>query len=222
MSQSLLEEPQNKVDNSKVTAASVWQVSGFRQKFWITTLIVAIILVSMPHFFNFIQNRPGPQLNDWLLGVLPVVDCSWPIFFAMYSLSIYAVYRSFHNPLVFYKYASVYILITLCRAVTIYVYPLDPPSDLVSLTDPFLSIFYGGKEITRDLFFSGHTSSMLLMFLAIDTRFGKIYGMIVTISVAVMLLLQHIHYTADVLVAFPATFLFWRLAKPWTDVKIEN
>ncbi|MEB0249607.1 phosphatase PAP2-related protein, partial [Mucilaginibacter sp. 5B2] len=61
--------------------------------------------------------------------------------------------------------------------------------------------FYGNTVITRDLFFSGHTSTMVLIFLCLEKRNDKILGFICIVAVMVLLLVQHIHYTIDVVAA---------------------
>jgi membrane-associated phospholipid phosphatase len=53
--------------------------------------------------------------------------------------------------------------------------------------------------VTKDLFFSGHTSSVFLLFLTIPGRTDKRLALLATAVVAFLLLVQHVHYTLDVL-----------------------
>lgn len=59
--------------------------------------------------------------------------------------------------------------------------------------------------MTKDLFFSGHTSNMLLLALCFERKNDKLLGFAATTLVAVMVLFQHVHYTIDVLGAIVFT-----------------
>jgi hypothetical protein len=71
----------------------------------------------------------------------------------------------------------------------------------VHLIDPITGIFYGNAVITKDLFYSGHTSTMVLVLLCLEKRIDKIVASIALIVVMILLLVQHIHYTIDVVAA---------------------
>jgi hypothetical protein len=199
-------------DNTQENAVSIqpWEHPELKNRFWVMLVGVAIVLSCMPTFFQYIQGRKGVLLDDWLLSAIPSINFSMPIFISMHLLSIYGIYRSWHNSWVFFRYGVAYIILNLLRAILILSFPLEPPKGLVSLVDPFCSFFYGGIEVTRDLMFSGHTSSMFLIFLVMDCVKGRVIALAVSLAVGCMLLFQHIHYTIDVLVAFPATyFCYW-------------
>lgn len=190
-----------------------WAQPNYRQKYLITIASAIILLIAMPYGFSFIQSRGGLHWNDPILSLLPAIDLSIPIFVVMYSLGILIIYRVIRNPHLLFEFIKAYIIITLTRFVLIYFIPLDPPHNMISLVDPITKIFYGGQEITRDLFFSGHTSTMFLLFLISEIKTDKIISLLVTFFIGISLLLQHIHYTADVLAAFPITWLIWAATK---------
>lgn len=77
------------------------------------------------------------------------------------------------------------------------------------------SIFYGGtgKFITKDLFFSGHTSIQFLIFLCFRNKIDKIVALAASVAVACLVLIQHVHYTVDVLAAFVFTYIIYRMGK---------
>jgi PAP2 superfamily C-terminal len=196
---------------TKINWKNRWASSAYRQKFIFLIIIAILVIIGMPYGFAFIQNRGGILWNDWLLSILPVIDLSWPIFITMYSLAFLFLIRLINDPHLFFCFLRAYIPITLLRFVLIYFLPLDPPIQMVSLVDPITKIFYGGTEITRDLFFSGHTSTMFLILLILQKRNDKIIATIIVIFIAISLLFQHIHYTIDVFAAFPITYLVWKL-----------
>ncbi|MGI8636566.1 MAG: phosphatase PAP2-related protein, partial [Segetibacter sp.] len=101
------------------------------------------------------------------------------------------------------------LFVSVSRLLTNYYVSLEPPVGLVSLVDPILLQFYGPDGITKDLFYSGHTASVFLAYLILRKKSEKIAALIATIIVGISLLLQHIHYTIDVVTApFFVYFLF--------------
>ena len=97
------------------------------------------------------------------------------------------------------------------RFVTLSVVALDPPPGLIPLVDPLGSVFYGNAAITKDLFFSGHTATMVLIFLCLERRTDKIIALIAAFAVAYLLLVQHIHYTIDILAAPIVVYACYRV-----------
>ncbi|MBD1386280.1 hypothetical protein IDJ75_13420 [Mucilaginibacter rigui] len=172
-----------------------------RDKLLIGSFIVAIILSSLPIFFSYIQKRRGIVLNDWVLAHLSAYDVSIVIFTIIWGMATLIFIRALYNPVIYINYVWTLIFINITRMLTITFIALDPPRGLIHLTDPLTGIFYGHNVITRDLFFSGHTSTLVLIFLCLEKRNDKILGFISIIAVMILLLVQHIHYTIDVVAA---------------------
>ncbi|MGY4536734.1 hypothetical protein ACVW0P_001148 [Mucilaginibacter sp. UYNi724] len=172
-----------------------------RDKLLVGSFIVAIMLSGMPIFFNYIQKRQGVLLSDWVLANIPAHDVSIIIFTIIWGMAALTFARALYNPVIYINYVWTLIFINLARMLTIYLIPLDPPVGLIHLLDPLTNVFYGNTVITRDLFFSGHTSTMVLIFLCLEKRSDKVMGFIAIIAVMVLLLVQHIHYTIDVVAA---------------------
>jgi membrane-associated phospholipid phosphatase len=84
---------------------------------------------------------------------------------------------------------------------------------LIGLVDPISNFFYGEKFVTRDLFFSGHTSTVFLIFLCLPGSRDKKIALAVTIIVGFLLLVQHVHYTLDVLGALLFAWIAYRIAR---------
>jgi membrane-associated phospholipid phosphatase len=74
------------------------------------------------------------------------------------------------------------------------------------------STFYSGHVNLKDLFFSGHTATMFMFFMVIGNKKIKILYAIITLAVVCLLLIQHAHYTIDVLVAPVMVWFAYRLA----------
>jgi membrane-associated phospholipid phosphatase len=128
-------------------------------------------------------------------------------------MTILTFSRFKQDPNLFLTFLWGFILINLSRFVTIGLIPLDTPRDLIPIIDPISNQFYGPKFITKDLFFSGHTAAMFLMFLCLKKRTDKILALTATVFVGFSVLLQHVHYTIDVVMAPVITYFIWIGAK---------
>ncbi|MCW3087973.1 MAG: hypothetical protein JWQ78_1359 [Sediminibacterium sp.] len=179
------------------------------------TVILLGILISFPFFFAFIEQRPGPVLEDRFLLLIPPADVSIPTFIVIWSMTVLLWVRCVQEPRIFVLFLWCFIVLCFSRMLTISLIPLDPPQGLIPLKDPLSSIFYGGtdKFIQKDLFYSGHTSIQFLMFLTLRKKIDKIVTLLSTLIIATLVLVQHIHYTVDVLAAFAFSYAIYRLVK---------
>ena len=123
--------------------------------------------------------------------------------------------RGYNQPQLFLTVVWCVVLLSLVRMTTIYLVALDPPAGLIKLQDPLTSLTYGGRNIfiTKDLFFSGHTSNMLVLAFCFEKRSDKWLAFIGAIAVGIMVLFQHVHYSIDVIAAFIITFLLVKVGK---------
>lgn len=98
--------------------------------------------------------------------------------------------------------AEAYVLVTVMRMITLFLFPLEPDGNMVSLQDPFVDhLFYGDLPVTKDLFFSGHVSVLAIMAFVCDNYYLKRVFATAALIVGVSLLIQHAHYTIDVVAA---------------------
>ncbi|HWI91545.1 MAG TPA: phosphatase PAP2-related protein [Flavisolibacter sp.] len=186
----------------------------FRSKLIAGLVVLIVVVVVLPFFFQYIEQRDGYVLNDALLNILPSTDVSIPIFAMIWSMVLLFVMRSIGNPRLFITYLFGFLFLCLCRIVTLSLVPLNPPIGIKELQDPLTNFFYGsGQFITKDLFFSGHTATLCLLFFCFQRKWDKIVALICTIAVGFLVLVQHVHYLVDVLAAPPFTFLCFMLAK---------
>jgi hypothetical protein len=177
---------------------AAWESAVFRRKTFTGIFLVIGILSAFPFFFQTIEKRNGILLNDPILRSLPPHNVSLPIFIIIWAISLLMMFRAARSPQLFLTFLWSYIILLIMRVCTITLVPLDPPVGLVGLVDPFSNFFYGEKFVTRDLFFSGHTSSVFLIFLCLPNRLEKKLALIATFAVGFLLLVQHVHYTLDV------------------------
>jgi hypothetical protein len=189
-----------------------WAERSFRLQSICTLILLIPVLAFVSPFFNFIQARSGYRLNDWVLNQVPAHDMSVPVFLLIYSVVFLSiVYLSFH-PLLFLKCLQAYTLLFVVRVICMFLIALEPDQALIPLIDPFVGkLFYQGSVITKDLFFSGHVSTMCLLCFTMPWRPLKYYFIVATVLVAVFVLLQHVHYAVDVAAAPLFAFLCYRV-----------
>jgi len=185
----------------KETWRNTWSSAISRSQLITGSVLLAILLSLLPFFFNTIEKRKGVQLDDWVLAHIPACNVSIYIFALIWGTAALAFYRAARKPAMYVTYVWAYSFIVLLRMITISVIKLDPPLGIIHLVDPLTGIFYGHANITKDLFFSGHTATLFLIFLTLEKKWDKILSLIAVIIVGVLLLVQHVHYTLDVLMA---------------------
>jgi hypothetical protein len=129
------------------------------------------------------------------------VNLTWFTFGIIYGSLIIAVINFVTRPALLLFALQAYSVMILFRMIVMYVTPFDAPVNLISLNDPFVQLFGSGEVLTKDLFFSGHTATLFLLFLITDKKYLKNIFLICTISLGISVLLQHVHYTVDVIAA---------------------
>jgi len=194
---------------------NAWANRSFKIKAIIGSILLTITLVSFPRFFAEIELRQGIYLNDVVLNNIPSVDFSIPIFIIIWSTALLLLNRILKSPDLFLQFLISFFLLSITRIITISLFPLEPPIGLIAIKDPISSIFYGGKEvfITKDLFYSGHTATQFLMFLSFTKKNDKIITGISSVLISILVLFQHVHYTIDVIAAFPFAYMVYFLGK---------
>lgn len=164
-------------------------------------ILLCIVLALLPVFFQHIERRNGVLLHDMVLAELPALNMSVPIFTCIWSMFFLFVFRSVQSPMLFMTVLYGFIIVCITRLGTISLVALNPPLHLVPLVDPISNTFYGKSFITKDLFYSGHTATQWLFFLSFRRKTDRIMALFCTIAVGFLVLVQHVHYTIDVLAA---------------------
>ena len=189
--------------NNSVLAVwkSFWRERHFKTQFVVTVLVFIIVMNIFSHFLAFVESRAGVLLDDPLLKLFNPRDVTWLSFSLIYFGIFTALYFLKNNPQQLLITIQSYSLLVLFRIVAMYLIPLDPPSTMIILHDPFVEIFANSLTPTKDLFFSGHTSMMFLLFLTATSDRLKICFLLGTALIASFVIIQHVHYSIDVLAA---------------------
>lgn len=180
---------------------SLLKTSRFRFQFFLTLFFLFLILIIYRAFLDFAEARPGVVLKDPILGLFDPIDLTWLIFALIYLCLAAGILSLLKQPEKLLLAVQAYILIILVRIAAMYFVPFEAPEKLIVLRDPFVEMFGAGNSLTKDLFFSGHTSTLFLLYLAAESKKLKLIFILSAAVVGVSIILQHVHYVVDVFAA---------------------
>lgn len=177
-------------------------------------LFVYCIKLINKTFLPLLETRDGYRLFDPILHILPSVDLSIPIFILLYSSILLGFMSLWKTPnklmIAIYTSGIMYLIRLLC----IIAVPLEAPKGLIPLYDPIVNkLVLHSQFLTKDLFFSGHLASVFIFYVISKNKAWKNFFLISTTIMATFILIQHIHYTIDILGAIIFTYLSVELAK---------
>jgi hypothetical protein len=181
---------------------------------WAITLVaLAVVASTLPSFFRFIEARPGTVPPDPLIAHLAPMDLSVPVFVVLYGSILLAVLSIAGKPSVLLRALQAYLVLLLLRMISMFTFTLEPPADLIDLVDPVTQLFYpDDRPFRKDLFFSGHTATLALLAFAVTGPRIRAVLWTATFLVGAAVILQHVHWTVDVVVAPLFAWLAWRIA----------
>ncbi len=203
---------------SHVDYKSAWKEAfsslKFSIQFGITVVVALSFTILFHYFFPYVESRNGTFIHDLILEWIPPHDVSYFVFLFLYAGIIIGLYTHRNHPKVILVALQTYVLVTLTRVLTIQFFPLEPPNGYLPLKEPFVQLFTpGGEIISKDLFFSGHMSTILSVYFATRMQYIRAFLLFCCMMVGAMVLIQHVHYTIDVIVAIPATYAIYHLCK---------
>lgn len=177
--------------------------------------LIGFILLLPGYFNNVIQPKPGIQLNDWFMNLFTPMDWSNLIFIIIFGAPALFFIGNFKNPMAILLSLQCYVIVNYLRIASIYVFTLEAPEGLIPLIDPFLAkVAYGGNAVfVKDLFFSGHTSTLAIVYFIEKGKSLKTVLLLLTLVIGLLLIWQHIHYTIDVIGAWVISWLAYKVIR---------
>ena len=181
--------------------------------FILSILLFIIGLVFYSNFLIYNESRSGAILQDPVLVFFSPVNLTWLIFIILYTSIIASLVYLSGKPISLTITLFAYFILILFRVAAMYLVPLDPPPAMLALKDPVVESLGTGQMLTKDLFFSGHTSLLFLLFLVVKNKLLRYYLLVGSVVVGCSVLLQHIHYSIDVLVAPFFSYVSYTIAR---------
>lgn len=200
-----------------------WRSVGFRLSLVGTLLGVGVTLAGFTTFLGYVEQRPGVVLVDPVLAAFHPVDVTWWVFAVLYLSLGTGVATLLRTPRALVMGVQTYLLMVAVRTVMMFVTPLDPPPTMIPLLDPvvtWLREWLGQRSAatltpTKDLFFSGHTATMCVLGLTAQSPWLRRFFFACAGVMASLVIVQHVHYTVDVLVAPFVAFAAHRCVLAW-------
>jgi membrane-associated phospholipid phosphatase len=187
--------------NTKPSWTEPYKLKNVQFKLIISVIFLAAVLYFYSGFLDFVEAREGFSFSDPILNLIKPVDLTWLIFAAIYLSLFGGILILIRNPVKLIFAIQVYTVLILVRMTAMYTVPFNPPDAMIALNDPFVQLFGTGQVLTKDLFFSGHTATLFMLFLVIDKKPYKQIFLILTVIVAASVIIQHVHYFIDVFAA---------------------
>jgi len=198
------------------TFLSTWKTEladkNYRNLFFISIIAISIVLILFAKYRIYNETRIGFVFVDPFQALFSPIDLTWSTFSLIYGGLLLGLYYFIQKPHVFVHALLTYSILVLFRILLMYSLPLEPPSTMISLRDPFVELFASGQPLDKDLFFSGHTATMFMLFLLTYKFKIKWIFLIGSILIGLSVIIQHTHYTVDVLAAPFVAYSSYRIA----------
>jgi len=206
-----------KTDTSNpASMVGIWRREFKDRAFLAESLLTLLLFIAVIRICSvvllFIEARPGVPLPDPILAHFGPIRLTWFTFSILWTSLIIGICYLLHNPRHLVMGFEAASLILLFRLITLLLVPLEAPPTIIPMADPLIvHLGTNGDLVIKDLFFSGHTSVMFLLFLAAKKNWLKSLFLLGTIAVGIGVTLQHVHYSIDVFVAPFFAYTSWRI-----------
>jgi len=172
--------------------------------------LVSMVLFMPLYYEHLLGPKAGILLNDPILNFFTPVDWSTAVFFILTVALLQTLIQYSNRPAVLMAGLATYCGVNILRAFTMYLVTLEPPGDMILLVDPIsASLVYPEQAFAKDLFFSGHVSTMMVTVYVERNRFLYLAKLGGTALMALFLAWQHVHYSVDLIVAPFVTYFVY-------------
>lgn len=199
---------------SEPTWKEVFSYSNSRKRFYVLGVAMAAMFAFVFFTLEWTEKRNGFVIESWARELLGApTDFSIAIFALTYTSVLFALYQFRKSPESIFRLLIAYTIMQYLRGTFLLIVPLEPSPDIIPLEDPFLKLtFYNGRPNLKDLFFSGHVATILIIGFLTRSQKLRIAVFSAAIITSALLVQQRVHYIADVLAALPAAWISVRLS----------
>ena len=177
----------------------------------LTIFLITLSICLSTTVMHYIHTRPGVVLDDPVQRLIGPVNLRWPVFLVLWSSLLLGMCLLAKTPKRLLLWLQAAAVVTLLRTIALYLVPLTAPPTIIPLADPVATLRTDtGDIITNDLFFSGHTAIMFLLYLGTDNKWLRHFFLIGCMFIGVSVVVQHVHYCGDVFAAPFFAYGSWR------------
>ncbi len=205
---------------------SIWEPflnsAQFKVRFFASVIVLALSLFVYRRFLDFAEGRSGIVIPDPILKLFGPLNLTWLIFILIYICLVIGILVLFKHPERMLLAFQTYIAVVIVRIIAMYLVPFDAPEKIIVLKDPFVETFGSGESLTKDLFFSGHTATLFMLFLVVESKRMKYVFLGSAVVVGISIIIQHVHYVIDVFAAPFFTYVCFKFAKCFGFYKLKQ
>jgi len=191
--------------HKEISIPSLWGLYLANARFkWLaisSTLFLAFCIKYITSALAVVDLQTGTQLYDPIHALMPpTLDWSNIIFFLTYS-SIFMVLIDaiMKSPMQVLRLFFAIGVMKILRSFSMFLLPLEPPIGIIALQDPLVSFATPNHIVAlRDLFFSGHCATMMILYLVAVSPMVKKWMTFILVILPILILWQRVHYTIDV------------------------
>jgi hypothetical protein len=199
---------------SEPTWKEVFSDRNSRKRFCVLGAAMSAMFAFVFFTLAWTEERKGFIIETWASDFLgDPHNFSIPVFTLTYSCVLLILYQFRKSPESVYRFLIAYTIMQILRGISLLLVPLEPAPEIIPLEDPFLKVtFYNGRPNLKDLFFSGHVATLLIIAFFIHPRKMRTGVFTAAIITAALLIQQRAHYIIDVLAALPAAWISVKLS----------
>ncbi len=212
--------------HKQISTPSLWGMHFASARFrWMTICSGLFLVFSIKYITSglaVIDLQTGTQLYDPIHAILPpTLDWSNIIFFLTYSsVFIVLIDAIMKSPIQVIRLGFAIGLMKLLRSFSMFLFPLEPPVGIIALQDPLVSFMTPNHVVAlRDLFFSGHCATMMILYLVAVSPMVKKWMKFILVIVPFLILWQRVHYTIDVVAGLIVGYGIFVLVKNTIKLK---
>jgi len=201
------------------------QPNSFSKKEILVTFTIFLLLLFglAGRFLNYIEERKGVVIDDPILKLFQPIDLTWLSFVIIYGGVLISFWQLLKHKRELILGLQAYTLLLGLRILSMFLLPLEAPVTMLAMPDPLVEFFGGSnKTLTKDLFFSGHTSTMFLLYLTMPNKKIKPYFLVLSLLLPLCLVAQHVHYSVDVFLAPFAAWGSYSLILKWHSLRKQK
>ena len=194
--------------------AQEWSKKPFKVEILLSAAVTLTILYLFSNYLEFNEARTTVvDIHDPVPALFSPKDVTLITGVLIYVGAVAAISNLVMNPTHLVLLFKAYGLLIAFRLVAMFLLPLSPPENMIVLTDPLAEFVASqAKPLEKDLFFSGHTATMMLFALVTRGWRIKLFFWVATAIMAVLVVSQHVHYTIDVYMAPFVCFTAYSIA----------
>lgn len=200
---------------------SAWRIRLFRDQFFVSIVALLVATVLLRIFLDYVETRNGVSIFDPVVSAFLPIDFRWITLSLIYSGTLLGIISLFLEPYTLLLTVRAFVVMIILRIICLFLLPLQPPPGIIPLIDPLIQWPGTHPILTRDLFFSGHVAALALFALTAQWKDMKIIFSSAAAVVSILLLLQHTHYTIDIVAAPCFAYVAYGIAKWLTVVEVS-